>query len=116
MVTGCGRVLHQHGPLATAPVVPEVSVPLPGWGRGATQELDALSSCLYRRGFMQQVVCLVLKAARSRTLVLLGPAYRPATGSSELPLGVFCVGGLWDHNLCCVGVGLQEWQARQVWK
>lgn len=65
---------------------------------------------------MQQIVCLVLKATHSRTLIVLGLAYRTGTGPSELPLGVFCTGGLWDHDLCCVGVGLQEWHARQVWK
>lgn len=94
MVTGCGRVLHQHRPLAIASVIHEVSVPSPGWGRRATQELDALSSCLSSwRGFTQQIVCLVLKATHSRTLILLGLAYWTGTGSGELPLGVFCVGG-----------------------
>lgn len=84
MVTGCGRVLHQHRPLAIASVIHEVSVPSPGWGRRATWELDALSSCLSSwRGFTQQIVCLVLKATHSRTLILLGLAYWTGTGSGE---------------------------------
>lgn len=76
MVTGCGSVLHQHLPLVAASAVREVSVPLPGWGRGATGELDVLSSCLCRRGFIQQTVCLVLKATHSRTLILLQDWHR----------------------------------------
>lgn len=102
MVTGCGCVLFQHLPLVTASVICEVSVPSPGWGQGATRELDAFSFCLYRRGFRQQIVCLVLKAIPSRTLVLLGLMYQTGSGSSELPLGVFCIGGLWDLNPICI--------------
>ena len=89
-VTGCGCVLQQHLSLASA--IHEVSVPSPGWGQGATQELDALSSCFCRRSSVQHILCLVLKATCTRALILLGSAYRTGTGSSELPPGVPCVG------------------------
>lgn len=94
MVTGSNCILLQHLALVTASVICEVSVPSPGWVQGATQEFDALSSCLYRRGFMWHLVCLVLKAACSRMLFLLGLVYQTGTGSTELPLG-FCALG------CC---------------
>lgn len=94
MVTGSNHILLQHRALVTASVIREVSGPSPGWVQGATQEFDALSSCLYRRGFVWHLVCLVLKAACSRMLFLLGLVYLTGTGSSELPLG-FCALG------CC---------------
>lgn len=93
-VAGSDHILLQHLALVTASVICEVSVPSPGRVQGTTQEYDVLSCCLYRRGFMQHLVCLVLKATCSRMLVLLGLVHQAGTGSSELSLG-FCALG------CC---------------
>lgn len=82
--TGSDCILLQHLALVTDSVIREVSVSLPGWVQGTIQEFDALSSCLYRRSFMQHLVCLVLKVTCSRMLVLLGLVRQAGTGSCEL--------------------------------